>query len=117
MEKNKETNIRAREVAAEYYLEALFLQYNTLLFNCEKMFMELINFRRLLKERMMDIMVLSAQAQMNLHIDSSLEPKLDRLLAQKVKPQAMLQKANNHNDKKGAPKKKMWNIGPSNLTA
>ena len=32
-------------MAAEYYLEVLFLQYNTLLFNCEKSFNEIINFR------------------------------------------------------------------------
>ena len=34
--KNKELNTKARKMAAEYYLEVLFLQYNTLLFNCEK---------------------------------------------------------------------------------
>ena len=34
--KNKELNINARKQATEYYLEVLFLQYNTLLFNCEK---------------------------------------------------------------------------------
>ena len=34
--KNRELNTKARKLAAEYYLEVLFLQYNTLLFNCEK---------------------------------------------------------------------------------
>ena len=42
--KNKELNTKARKMAAEYYLEVLFLQYNTLLFNCEKSY-EIINFR------------------------------------------------------------------------
>ena len=37
-------------------------------------------------------MALSAIAQIDLHIDNSLESKLDRLLAQKVKPQAMFKK-------------------------
>ena len=53
---------------------------------------------------MMDDMALSAPAQMSLHIDSRLEPKLDRLLVQKVKPQATLQ-ITNKNIKKGAAKK------------
>ena len=35
-EKNKEVNIKARKQAVDYYLEVLFRQYNTLLFNCEK---------------------------------------------------------------------------------
>ena len=43
--KNRELNTKARKLAAEYYLEVLFLQYNTLLFNCEKSFNEIINFR------------------------------------------------------------------------
>ena len=43
--KNRELNSKARKEAAEYYLEVLFLQYNTLLFNCEKSFNEIINFR------------------------------------------------------------------------
>ena len=43
--KNKELNTKARKMAAEYYLEVLFLQYNTLLFNCEKSFNKIINFR------------------------------------------------------------------------
>ena len=42
--KNRELNSKARKVAAEYYLEVLFLQYNTLLFNCEKSFNKIINF-------------------------------------------------------------------------
>ena len=44
-DKNRELNVKARKQAAEYYLEVLFLQYNTLLFNCEKSFNEIINFR------------------------------------------------------------------------
>ena len=44
-EKNKELNQKARKITAEYYLEVLLLQYNTLLFNCEKRFAELINDR------------------------------------------------------------------------
>ena len=43
--KNKELNTKARKLAAEYFLEVLFLQYNTLLFNCENSFNEIINFR------------------------------------------------------------------------
>ena len=43
--KNKELNTKARKLSAEYYLEVLFLQYNMLLFNCEKSFNEIINFR------------------------------------------------------------------------
>ena len=30
--------------SAEYFLEVMILQYNTLLFNCKKKYMELINF-------------------------------------------------------------------------
>ena len=44
-DKNKELNVKARKQAAEYYLEVLFLQYNTLLFNCEKGFSEIVNCR------------------------------------------------------------------------
>ena len=44
-EKNKELNSKARKQAAEYYLEVLYLQYNTLLINCERSFNEIINFR------------------------------------------------------------------------
>ena len=43
-DKNNAWNAEARIKAAEYYLEVLILQYNTLLFNCEKMYMELINY-------------------------------------------------------------------------
>ena len=43
--KNKELNTKARKLAAEYCMEVLFLQYNTLLFNCDKSFNEIINFR------------------------------------------------------------------------
>ena len=43
--KNRELNHKARRQAAEYHLEVLFLQYNTLLFNCERYFNEIINFR------------------------------------------------------------------------
>ena len=32
-ERNKELNQKARKIAAEYYLEVLLLQHNTLLFN------------------------------------------------------------------------------------
>ena len=42
--KNKELNTNARKMAAEYYLEVLLLQYNTLLFNCKKRFYERITF-------------------------------------------------------------------------
>ena len=44
-EKNRELNNKVRKLAAEYYLEVLFLQYNTLLFNCEKNYNELINYK------------------------------------------------------------------------
>ena len=44
-ERNKALNQKARKTAAEYYLEVLLVQYNTLLFNCEKSFAELINYR------------------------------------------------------------------------
>ena len=43
--KNKAWNIGARKKAAEYYLHTLFLPYNTLLFNCKKMCMELMNYQ------------------------------------------------------------------------
>ena len=43
--KNRELNTKARKLAAEYYLEVLFLQYNTLLFNCKKSFNKIISFR------------------------------------------------------------------------
>jgi len=43
--KNKELNQQARKTAAEYDLEVLLLQSNTLLFSCEKSFIKLINFR------------------------------------------------------------------------
>ena len=44
-QRNKELNTQARKQAAEYYLEVLFLQYNTPLFNCDKNFNERINFQ------------------------------------------------------------------------
>ena len=44
-DKNNALNVEARAKAAEYYLEVLIMQYNTLLFNCEKTYMELINYR------------------------------------------------------------------------
>ena len=44
-DKNRDLNHKARRQAADYHLEVLFLQYNTLLFNCEKDFNEIINFR------------------------------------------------------------------------
>ena len=43
-ERNEALNTEAKTKAAEYFLEVMILQYNTLLFNCEKKFMELINF-------------------------------------------------------------------------
>ena len=42
--RNDTLNAESRATAAEYYLEVLFLQYNTLLFNCEKQYMEIINY-------------------------------------------------------------------------
>ena len=42
--KNHTLNAEARIKASEYFLETLLLQYNTLLFNCEKTYMELINY-------------------------------------------------------------------------
>ena len=42
--RNNTLNVEARAKAAEYYLKILILQYNTLLFNCEKKYMELINY-------------------------------------------------------------------------
>ena len=42
--RNEELNKEAKAKAAEYFLEVMILQYNTLLFNCEKQYMELINF-------------------------------------------------------------------------
>ena len=44
-EKNKEMNLKVRKQAAEYFIEVLFLQYNTLLYNCEKYYHEIIHFR------------------------------------------------------------------------
>ena len=44
-DKNKKLNQQERKTAAEYYLEVLLLQYNTLMFKCENSFMEMINFR------------------------------------------------------------------------
>ena len=44
-DKNKELNLKVRRQAAEYLTEVLFLQYNTLLYNCERYFHEIINFR------------------------------------------------------------------------
>ena len=41
--RNNTLNVEARSKAAEYYLEVLILQYNTLMLNCEKTYMELIN--------------------------------------------------------------------------
>ena len=34
-DKNKELTLKVRKQAAEYFIECLFLQYNTLLYNCE----------------------------------------------------------------------------------
>jgi len=43
-DKNIALNAEARAKAAEYYLEVLIMQYNTVLFNCEKIYMELLNY-------------------------------------------------------------------------
>ena len=43
-QRNEELNKEAKAKAAEYFLEVMILQYNTLLFNCEKAYMELTNF-------------------------------------------------------------------------
>ena len=43
--RNDALNAEAKAKAAEYFLEVMILQYNTLLFNCEKQFMELINYK------------------------------------------------------------------------
>ena len=147
--KNRELNHKARRQAAEYHLEVLFLQYNTLLFNCERYFNEIINFRlyeefivpwfdgktydqyliilmvrslanvifkriwaRLLllreralleeanakkqkedrQEKQMANLALSAREQIQQQVEKDLEPKLDKLLAQKIKPQAIRKK-------------------------
>ena len=37
--RNNEFNVKARPQAAENYFEVLLLQYSTLLFNCEQMYM------------------------------------------------------------------------------
>ena len=42
--KSNALNAEASTKAAEYYLEVLILQYNTLLHNCKKTYMELINY-------------------------------------------------------------------------
>ena len=42
--RNDTLNVEAKAKAAEYFLEVMVLQYNTLFFNCEKKFMELINY-------------------------------------------------------------------------
>ena len=142
-DKTRELNHKARKQAAKYHLEVLFLQYNTLLFNCEKYFNEIINFRlydefivplfegktfdqyliilmvrslanvilkrvwaRLLllrersiqeeqntkkqkeqrQEKLMADLALSAREQIQHQVEKDLEPRLDILLAQKVKP-------------------------------
>ena len=43
-QRNEELNKEAKAKAGLYFLEVMILQYNTLLFNCEKMYMELINY-------------------------------------------------------------------------
>ena len=140
--KNHTLNMEARTKAAEYFLETLILQYNTLLFNCEKTYMELINFNlfvdfiiplfegktfdqyliilmtrslanvifkriwaRLVllrqsamkmdensrkqkegnQDRKMADMGLSATEQIQKQVDKSLEPKLEKLLAKRLK--------------------------------
>ena len=42
--RNEELNKEAKAKAAEYFLEVMILQYNTLLFNCERKYLELINY-------------------------------------------------------------------------
>jgi methyltransferase-like protein len=44
-DKNKEMTLKVRKQAAEYFIECLFLQYNTRLYNCEKYYHEMIHFR------------------------------------------------------------------------
>ena len=144
--RNKELNTKARKMAAEYYLEVLFMQYNTLLFNCERSFHEIINFNlfdeiirplfegktydqyliillvrslanvilkkvwaKLLllrdksikdkentkkkkesrQESLLADLAISAREQIQRQVERDLEPRLEMLLAQKVKPQAM----------------------------
>jgi hypothetical protein len=140
--KNKELNTKARKMVAEYYLKVLFLQYNTLLFNCEKSFNEIINFllfdeiirplfegktygqylirslanvilkkvwakllllrdrsikdeenakkqKESCQESLLVDHAISACEQIQTQVERDLEPKLEMLLAQKVKPQAM----------------------------
>ena len=43
-ERNEALNKEAKTKAAEYFLEVMILQYKTLLFSCEKKYMELVNF-------------------------------------------------------------------------
>ena len=43
-ERKEALNKEAKTKAAEYFLEVMILQYNTLLFNCERKYLELINF-------------------------------------------------------------------------
>ena len=145
-DKNNALNAEARVKAAEYYLEVLILQYNTLLFNCEKIYMELINYHLFVdfiiplfekktfdqyliilmvrslasvilkkvsaklvvlkerkekqeentklqkeeyQERKLSEMAMSASEQIQLQVDRSLEPKLEVLLAKKIRPTAL----------------------------
>ena len=43
--RNDALNAEAKAKAAEYFLEVMILQFNTLLFNCEKQYLELINYK------------------------------------------------------------------------
>ena len=45
-DRNRELNLKARKIAAEYNLKVLLLQYNTLLFNCENTYNEIISYKR-----------------------------------------------------------------------
>ena len=145
-QRNEELNKEAKAKAGLYFLEVMILQYNTLLFNCEKMYMELINYtlykefivplfegktfdqyliilmvrslanvilkkiwlrlvvlrQRMLKteehvrkqkedlqEKKMSEIAMSAADQINQRVEKILEPKIDLLLAKKVKVQAL----------------------------
>jgi len=150
-DKNKELNLKVRRQAAEYFIEVLFLQYNTLLYNCEKYFHEIIHFRlfnefivplfdgkmydqylvilmvrslanvilrriwvqllllrektlheeanalrqkEVRQEKQMASLAMSAREQIQQQVEKEMEPKLELLLAQQVKPHAIRKKEN-----------------------
>ena len=151
-------NLQVRRQAAEYFIEVLFLQYNTLLYNCERYFHEIIHFRlfnefvvplfdgkmydqylvilmvrslanvilrrvwvqllllrqktlqeetnaRRQKEerqvKQMAKLAMSAKEQIQLQVEQEIEPKLEQLLALKIKPHAIRkkEKGEKHQDK------------------